>query len=113
MTADPGAFDEAAEGAALRLASHAAVAVVGERRLGHLRSALASRDHIGQAKGILMERFKIAEDDAFVLLVAMSHRTHRKLSQSPSSSPPPARSPSWTEPVQAQGAAPRSKFPRL
>jgi len=38
----------------------------------HLRRALASRDLIGQAKGILMERFKITADEAFALLVQVS-----------------------------------------
>ncbi|WP_409332688.1 ANTAR domain-containing protein [Trujillonella humicola] len=32
-----------------------------------------------QAKGILMERYKITADDAFRLLVATSSRTNRKL----------------------------------
>ena len=44
----------------------------------HLRRALASRDVIGQAKGILMERFKITADEAFALLVhASQHRNIR------------------------------------
>ena len=44
----------------------------------HLRRALASRDVIGQAKGILMERFKVTADEAFGLLVhASQHRNIR------------------------------------
>ncbi len=38
----------------------------------HLRKALASRDVIGQAKGILMERCRITADEAFALLVQAS-----------------------------------------
>jgi AmiR/NasT family two-component response regulator len=44
----------------------------------HLRRALGSRDVIGQAKGVLMERFKIAADEAFALLVhASQHQNVR------------------------------------
>jgi AmiR/NasT family two-component response regulator len=44
----------------------------------HLRKALLSRDVIGQAKGILMERFKVTADEAFHLLVESSqHRNVR------------------------------------
>ena len=43
-----------------------------------VRRALASRDVIGQAKGVLMERFKITADEAFGLLVqASQHRNVR------------------------------------
>ena len=45
-----------------------------EIEVGHLHKALASRDLIGQAKGILMERFKITADEAFHLLVQASQR---------------------------------------
>jgi hypothetical protein len=43
-----------------------------ELEVEHLRRALASRDVIGQAKGILMERYKVTADDAFHLLVKSS-----------------------------------------
>jgi GAF domain-containing protein len=46
-----------------------------------LRDALDSREVIGQAKGILMEREKISADDAFGLLKQVSQRTNRKLRQ--------------------------------
>lgn len=45
----------------------------------NLRVALESRDVIGQAKGILMERYKISDREAFDLLVMASQRTHHKL----------------------------------
>ena len=38
-----------------------------------------TRDLIGQAKGILMERFKLTGEQAFELLVQASQTTHRKL----------------------------------
>jgi hypothetical protein len=80
------AFDDAAREIGLILAAHAAVALrtVGEReslqQLGHqLHAALSSRDVIGQAKGILMERLRITPDDAFDLLRRSSQRLNVKL----------------------------------
>jgi AmiR/NasT family two-component response regulator len=45
-----------------------------EVEVEHLRKALASRDVIGQAKGILMERFRVKAEEAFHLLVESSQR---------------------------------------
>lgn len=45
----------------------------------HLERALASRDVIGQAKGILMERFHITADDAFEKLRLASQHANRKV----------------------------------
>jgi AmiR/NasT family two-component response regulator len=39
-----------------------------------------NRDVIGQAKGILMERFKITSDQAFAVLAKVSQDTNRKVS---------------------------------
>ena len=75
----PGAFDDDAENLGLLLASHAAVALAGSRRSDRLRAALDTRDVIGQAKGILMERHKIGAVEAFDLLVVASKRTGRRL----------------------------------
>ncbi|MEO7068859.1 MAG: ANTAR domain-containing protein, partial [Nostocoides sp.] len=41
--------------------------------------ALLSRDVIGQAKGILMERLKISPEDAFDVLRRSSNRLNEKL----------------------------------
>jgi GAF domain-containing protein len=73
----PNAFDEDDENAGLLLASHAAVAISGKRVEANLRTALESRDVIGQAKGILMERYGVADGPAFRLLVRVSQNTHR------------------------------------
>ncbi len=73
------AFDEAAENTGLLLALHAAIAMSASRKVDNLRVGLTTRDLIGQAKGILMERFKIPADQAFQLLVVASQRQHRKL----------------------------------
>ncbi|SHF88822.1 GAF and ANTAR domain-containing protein [Geodermatophilus nigrescens] len=76
---EPRAFGEEAESIGLVFASHGAIALAGAQAEEHLRVAVASRDLIGQAKGILMERYKITADDAFRLLVTTSSRTNRKL----------------------------------
>ena len=73
------AFDEESESVGLVFASHAAIALAGAENEQDLRTALTSRDLIGQAKGILMERFKITADQAFAVLVGASSRTNRKL----------------------------------
>lgn len=46
---------------------------------GHLKAALESRELIGQAKGILMERERCSADEAFGVLRGISQRTNRKL----------------------------------
>jgi AmiR/NasT family two-component response regulator len=49
-----------------------------ELEVENLRRALVSRDVIGQAKGILMERFKVTADEAFhCLVIASQHRNIR------------------------------------
>lgn len=75
----PYAFNDEAVHTGLVLAAHAAVAAAAAARSDNLKIALDSRDTIGQAKGILMERFKITALQAFDLLVVASQRTHRKL----------------------------------
>ena len=49
--------------------------------LAQLRRALQSRDVIGQAKGILMERRGISADEAFAVLRAASQSLNVKLTQ--------------------------------
>jgi hypothetical protein len=82
----PDAFDQAAQEIGSIMAAHASLAAraVGNRialqELGdHLQQALLSRDVIGQAKGILMERLKITPDDAFDILKSSSQRLNVKL----------------------------------
>jgi AmiR/NasT family two-component response regulator len=45
----------------------------------NLRAAMESRAAIEQAKGILIERFKLTPDQAFRLLTAVSMDTNRKV----------------------------------
>ena len=73
------AFDDESEHVALLFASHAAVALSGAREQANLREAISTRDLIGQAKGILMERFAITDDEAFRLLATLSQTGNRKL----------------------------------
>ena len=73
------AFDDDAAEIGLILATHTAVAWTMVRRDEQFRSALASRDIIGQAKGMLMERFKIDAVQAFELLKRLSQSSNTPL----------------------------------
>jgi GAF domain-containing protein len=75
----PGAFDDESTEIGLMLASHAAVALSGAEHEETLRAGMTNRDVIGQAKGILMERYKLTADTAFGVLVRTSSLTNRKL----------------------------------
>jgi AmiR/NasT family two-component response regulator len=55
--------------------------MAGAEQQQRLRSAMQTRDLIGQAKGILMERFKITGDQAFRVLVHASQTSNRKLAE--------------------------------
>lgn len=70
---EPHAFDDETEEVGLIFATHSAVAWNSARRDEQLRQALTSRDAIGQAKGMIMERYRIGAIQAFEML--------RKLSQ--------------------------------
>ena len=61
------------------LATHAALALGTAAHVAQLEQALANRDLIGQAKGILMERDRIGADDAFRRLVRTSQATNVKV----------------------------------
>ena len=79
LARQPSAFTDESEHIGLLIASHAAVAVAQAQKLNHLGIALASRDVIGQAKGVLMERYKITADQAFALLAKVSQDTNHRL----------------------------------
>lgn len=68
----PGVLDGDTVGHAQTLAAHAAVGISSVRRDEQFRAALVSRDLIGQAKGIVMERFEMNAADAFELLATLS-----------------------------------------
>ena len=73
------AFGPDSESTGILLASHAALAMTAARTEAGLLTALDSREMIGQAKGILMERHKITGVEAFGLLIASSQAVNRKL----------------------------------
>jgi hypothetical protein len=60
-------------------ASHAAIALIGAQQQQGLQVAMDSRDLIGQAKGMLMERYHITGQRAFSFLVRTSQDSNRKL----------------------------------
>ena len=61
------------------LAAHLAVAVAAAREIDHRGLAMVSRLVIGQAEGILMERYKITAEQAFDRLRNLSVDSNRKL----------------------------------
>jgi GAF domain-containing protein len=73
------AFDADGEAIGSVLAAHAAAAIMASRRGEQLQSALLSRDLIGQAKGILMQRFRVDAIQAFELLRQLSQTSNTKL----------------------------------
>ncbi|MEP6632424.1 MAG: GAF and ANTAR domain-containing protein [Lapillicoccus sp.] len=58
---------------------HADLAAQADDELSHLRAAMKSRAVIEQAKGILVERFKVTEEMAFTMLSRSSQTTNVKL----------------------------------
>jgi GAF domain-containing protein len=82
----PHAFDDQSRAIATRFAPYAAVALASMNAYqdardmaDNLEAALRSRAVIDQAKGILMERYKLTADQAFQLLAQASMKTNRKL----------------------------------
>jgi hypothetical protein len=72
-------FDESARTVAGLFGLQAALLLYGANHARHLGQALASRDLIGQAKGILMERYRVNSEQAFRMLVSSSQNTNIKL----------------------------------
>ncbi|MEU6478683.1 GAF and ANTAR domain-containing protein [Streptomyces sp. NPDC047017] len=75
----PGAFTRESETAGWLLASHAAVALAGARTVDQLEHALETRHAIGEAMGMLRERHRLSEDDAFAVLRRISQHHNIKL----------------------------------
>jgi GAF domain-containing protein len=82
----PQAFDEGSRAAASRFALYAAVAAgdlyayrSARDMADNLQRALESRAVIDQAKGVLIERYKLTPDQAFQLLAQASMHSNRKV----------------------------------
>ena len=75
----PHAFDAADETTGVVLGAHAAAAILASRQGEQLESALSTRDRIGQAKGIIMERFNIDDVQAFEMLRRLSQDSNTRL----------------------------------
>lgn len=75
----PDAFDDIDVALASVFAAHAAVAMSSSRRVEQLERKADSRDLIGRAKGILMERSDLDDAQAFDLLRRASQRLNVKL----------------------------------
>jgi GAF domain-containing protein len=82
----PDAFDENSRSVATRFGPYAAVAAgnlyayqSARDMADNLQAALESRAVIDQAKGVLMERYKLTPDQAFQLLAQASMNANRKV----------------------------------
>lgn len=75
------AFDDGSVNLGLLFATHTALVWNMLRRDQQFRTALFSRDLIGQAKGMLMERFDIDAAAAFALLTRMSQESNTPVAQ--------------------------------
>ncbi|MFD0775614.1 GAF and ANTAR domain-containing protein [Streptomonospora algeriensis] len=75
----PRAFGDRARELGWVFASHAAVAIAGARREATLREGYATRQEIGEAIGIIMERRRVAGEAAFEILRTESMHTNTKL----------------------------------
>jgi GAF domain-containing protein len=76
---EPRAFDMQSEAIGSVLAAHAASAIIASRHGEQLESALTTRDTIGQAKGVIMERFNVDAMRAFEMLRELSQTTNTRL----------------------------------
>lgn len=75
----PGAFTQESVRIGELFSAHAAVAYVGAQREAALARGFASRQLVGQAQGILMERRRMTADQAFEQLVQVSQEHNVKL----------------------------------
>ena len=72
----PDRFTVQSDAMGAMLANHAAIALINEQRQHQFEAALATRDIIGQAKGMIMERFGVDAPRAFAMLTRISQQTN-------------------------------------
>lgn len=73
-----GAFEDLGPLGAL-FSHHAAVAISYAQEISDLRQAVATRQQIGQAVGVVMERYQLNEERAFAFLARLSQDRNTKL----------------------------------
>jgi hypothetical protein len=78
-SAHPRAFTGADVDGGIALAAHTAIAIVTARHDEHMEVALDARSLIGQATGIVMDRYNIDAVRAFAVLKRISQQTNVKL----------------------------------
>ena len=79
VSTEPDAFDRESQVLAAVFAAHATLALSAVRQARNLMAKAESRDDIGQAKGILMERYRLTGAQAFQTLVRLSQNHNVKL----------------------------------
>lgn len=75
----PRAFDDDPSGVARLFASHAKVALGFARELDTLKGAVGTRQVIGEAIGIVIERYGLTEERAFEFLIRLSQTSNVRL----------------------------------
>lgn len=78
---DVSGFDERSVAVGELFAAHAAVAYSAVQRESALERALVSRQLVGQAQGILMERSRLTPEQAFAMLTRSSQERNVKLAE--------------------------------
>jgi GAF domain-containing protein len=77
----PAAHDEYARVVALSIAAQIGVAAAAATEISQRTAGMAGRTVIGQAQGLLMERYGLSADQAFDLLVRTSQNSNTKVRQ--------------------------------
>jgi GAF domain-containing protein len=73
------AFDADDEATALALAAHIAVALTAAKEFESLESVVAARTVVGQAEGMLMQRYRLTPQQAFAVLARQAQASGTRL----------------------------------